>query len=134
MRKTILAAAIFLFAGASAAYAQHPAAMSPSANTFGGGGVSGGGISAAPAGVRSKPAPPPAVSVGARNDGPFVPSMYESYSDAVADGAKVLNSRPTSLGDLSRQVREQKKAKGDKARIFVDQDEDGKLQYSPREP
>ena len=134
MRKTILAAAIFLFAGASAAYAQHPAAMSPSSNTFGGGGVSGGGISSVSSGVRSKPAPIPAANVSARNDGPFVPSTFENYSDAVAEGDKELNARPASLGDLSRQVREQKKATGDKARIFVDQDENGKLRYSPREP
>lgn len=134
MRKTILAGAIFLFADASAAYAQHPASMSPTSNTFGGGGVGGGGSSAASAGVRSKPAPPPTVNVSARNDGPFVPSMFENYSDALAEGDKELNARPTSLGDLSRQLREQKKATGDKARIFVDQDEYGNLRYSLREP
>jgi hypothetical protein len=134
MRKTILAGAIFLFIGTSAAFAQHPAAMKPSSNTFGGGGVSGGGISAASGGVRSTPAPAPAANVGARNDGRFVPSTYANYLDAVAQGDKALNNRPASLGDLSRQVREQKKATGDKARVFVDQDEHGKLRYSPREP
>jgi hypothetical protein len=134
MTKTILAAAIFLFAGASAAYAQHPAAMNPSPSSFGGGGGSGGGFSSISSGVRSKPAPPAAVNVSVRNDGAFIPSTFEYYADAVAEGDKFLNVRPTSLGDLSRQVREQKKAAGDRARIFVDQDEDGKLRYSPREP
>jgi hypothetical protein len=134
MSKTILAAAIFLFAGASAAFAQHPAAMKPSSNTLGGGGVTGGGISAASAGGRSMPSPAPAANVGARNDGQFVPSTYANYSDAVAEGDKELNARPASLGDLSRQLREQKKATRDKARIFVDQDEYGNLRYSPREP
>lgn len=134
MRKTILAVLIFLFAGANAAYAQHPAGMTPSPNTFGGGGGYGGGISGASAAVHSKPAPPPAMNVSARNDGPFVPSTYQNYSAAVAEGDKVLNARPASLGDLSRQVREQKKATGNKARVFVDQDEDGKIRYSPSEP
>jgi hypothetical protein len=80
------------------------------------------------------PAPAHAANVSARNDGKFVPSTYADYSDAVAEGDKELNARPASLGDLSRQVQEQKKATGDKARIFVDQDEAGKLRYSPREP
>ena len=134
MKKTILTAAIFLFAGASAAYAQHPAAMNPSPNIFGGGGVSGGGISSVSSGVRTKPAPIPATNVSARNDGPFVPSTFENYSDAVAKGDREVNARPVSLSDLSRQLRDQKKAMGDKARIFVDQDEYGNLRYSPREP
>lgn len=74
------------------------------------------------------------MNVSARNDGPFVPSTFENYSEAVAEGDKELNARPLSLGDLSRLLREQKKATGDKARVFVDQDEDGKIRYSPREP
>jgi len=80
------------------------------------------------------PAPAPGANVSARNDGRFVPSTYANYSDAVAEGDKELNARSPSLGDLSRQVREQKKATGDKARMFVDQDEEGKLRYSPHEP
>lgn len=74
------------------------------------------------------------MNVSARNDGPFVPSTFENYSEAVAEGDKELNARPLSLGDLSRLLREQKKATEDKARVFVDQDEHGKIRYSPREP
>ena len=80
------------------------------------------------------PASAPGANVGARNDGQFVLSTFANYSDAVAQGDKELNARPASLGDLSRQLRELKKATGDKSRIFVDQDEYGNLRYSPREP
>jgi hypothetical protein len=108
--------------------------MKPSSNTLGGGGVAGGGIPAGSGEIRSMAAPASAANVAARNDGQFVPSTYANYSDAVAESDKELNARPASLADLSRQLREQKKATGDKARISVDQDEDGKLRYSPREP
>jgi hypothetical protein len=135
MTKAILAVAAFLFAGANAVYAQHAGGMASSSANFGGGGFGGGGYaSSSGSTVRSKPAPVPGVNVSARNDGPFVPSTYVNYSDAVAEGGKTLNARPLSLGEFSRQVREQKKAEGQKSRILIDQDAYGRIEITPREP
>lgn len=134
MRKAILAVAAFLFAGTNAVYAQHSGGMAPSTTNGGGGGFGGSGYGVAASSIRSKPAPVPGVNVSARNDGPFIPSTFENYTDAVAEGGKALNARPVTLGEFSRQMREQKKAEGQRARILIDQDAYGRIEITSREP
>jgi hypothetical protein len=103
---------------ASSAQAQHhhqnPSTGSSQGFINGWGGTSGGGIEYGSGGRAVRYEPPRDFEVSyARNDGPFVPSTYMNYNDALALGQQQLaaaekteqsNSGP-SLGDAAPTVR-----------------------------
>jgi hypothetical protein len=116
MKPSLLFAALFLFA--SSAQAQHhhqnPSTGSGQGFSNGWGGTSGGGIEYGSGGRAVRYEPPRNFEVGyARNDGPFLPSTYMNYSDALALGqqqlAAIEKAEPSdsgpSLGEAARAFR-----------------------------
>lgn len=116
MKPSLLFAVILLMA--SSAQAQHPH-QNPSTGSGQGfingwGGTSGGGIGYGSGGRAVRYEPPRNLEVGyARNDGPFVPSTYMNYNDALALGQQQLASAEkanpsdsgSSLGEAARAFR-----------------------------
>lgn len=70
----------------------------------------------------------------AKNDGPFLPSSFESYDEAVAAAQKIAGAKPLSLGEIARQVREDKKAATQTAVLVISQDQRGNMIASARMP
>jgi hypothetical protein len=70
----------------------------------------------------------------AKNDGPFMPSSFQSYDEAIAAGQKLVNAKPASLGEIARQAREEKKAAPQVAVLVISQDERGRMIASARLP
>ena len=116
MKPSLLFAVFLLFA--SSAQAQHhhqnPSAGSGQGFINGWGGTSGGGIEYGSGGRHLRYEPPRDFEVSyARNDGPFVPSTYMNYNDALALGQQQLaaavkaepNDSGPSLGDAARAFR-----------------------------
>ena len=116
MKPSLLFAALLLFA--SSAQAQHhhqnPSTGSGQGLNNGWNGSSGGGIEYGSGGRAVRYEPPRDLEVSyARNDGPFIPSTYMNYEDALALGQQQLaatekteqsDSGP-SLGDAARAYR-----------------------------
>lgn len=128
MRQLIAIAVFVLCFGVGTAHAQRTGGTN---NVAGGGGVSnsgggGGGGSTAIAGVTHHPAWVPPANVSATNDGPFLPSTYQSFDKAVEMGkAEVAVHEPTVV-EVAKAAQEQK-ASAAKARFVVVQDVEGKL-------
>ncbi|HYL68886.1 MAG TPA: hypothetical protein VEX69_06960 [Candidatus Limnocylindria bacterium] len=63
----------------------------------------------------------------AKNDGPFMPSTFASYDEAVEIGQLAANAKPPRLGEIARSNREQKKSAGQSAILIVEQDQYGRM-------
>jgi hypothetical protein len=70
----------------------------------------------------------------AKNDGPFMPSAYQTYDEAIAAAQKIVNAKPMTLGEIARQAREEKKAAPQVAVLVISQDDRGKMIASARLP
>ena len=137
MKKAIVVAASVFCFGVSAAHAQRVGGSSvvaggggtgPTSSGGAGAGGSGGGGSAI-AGVIHHPVWVPPPNVSAKNDGPFLPSTYQSFDKAVELG-KTENE--TAVHQLSvvevAKMTQQQHASASKSRFIVMQDVEGKLQ------
>ena len=124
MKKVLLFAAVFVFAGA--AQAQIGGSISGHAGINGAGGLeSHGGLNS----------PQPALNngtttfnnVSGTNPGEFVPSTFESYKDAVADAKANANKKSLTLADIARQAQAEKKTAEPKSAMVLEENSDGKL-------
>lgn len=70
--------------------------------------------------------------VAGKNDGVFQPTSYQSYEQAIAEGIKIRNAQPASLGEVARQAREDKKAAKQTAVLIVSQDDRGNMTVTAR--
>ena len=116
MKPCLLFAALLLLANPSHAQRSHQRPSTGIGQGFNNGwsGTSGGGIEYGFGGRTVHYEPPRDYEVGyARNDGPFVPSTYMNYNDALALGQQQLaaaekadpNDSGPSLGDVARACR-----------------------------
>ena len=71
---------------------------------------------------------------GAKNDGPFIPSAFQSYDEAVGAAEKIANAKPMTLGEIARQAREEKKIAQQTAVLVISQDQRGNMIASARLP
>lgn len=62
-----------------------------------------------------------------KNDGPFLPTTFASYDEAIENGLIVANTAAPKLGDVARQAREQKKNSVQSAVLIVEQDQYGRM-------
>ena len=140
MKKLVALAVFVLCFGIGTAHAQRVAGgggVGPSNSGGGGGGGfgGGGGGGSAIAGVTHHAvwAPPPNVS--AKNDGPFLPTTYQSYDKAVEMGkAEVsIHEHEPTVVEVAKSTQEQK-ASAAKSRFIVVQDGEGKLQEVKAQP
>jgi hypothetical protein len=117
MKSSLFLAALLLLASTAQAQHHHQGSDTASSQGFsnsGWGGASGGGIEYG-ADVRALRYEQPAdLKIGyAKNDGPFVPSIYMNYDDALALGQQQLaaaqeyakNEGAFSLGEIARAYR-----------------------------
>jgi hypothetical protein len=116
MKLSLLFVALLLLANSAQAQHHHQNPSTGSGQGFNNdwGGTSGGGIEYGSGGRAVRYESPRTFEIGyARNDGPFVPSTYMTYSDALALGRQQLaaaekaeqsDSGP-SLGDAARAIR-----------------------------
>lgn len=113
MKPRLLFAALLLFASSAQAQHHHQYPIMGNGPGFinGWGGTSGGGMEYGFGGRAVRYEPPRSYEIGyATNDGPFVPSTYMNYEDALALGRQQLaaaeKSQPSdpgpSLGDAAR--------------------------------
>lgn len=75
----------------------------------------------------------PPRNVSAKNDGPFLPSSYQSYDKAIETGKAEVGARQPSVVEVARMAQEQKMATA-KARFIVVQGVDGRLQEVKAQP
>jgi hypothetical protein len=143
MKKAIAAAAFVFCFGVSAAHAQR---VSGSSGVAGGGGTgptsSGGGSTGGSGGggsaigsITHHPVWVPPPNVSAKNDGPFLPSTYQSFDKAVELG-KTENetaAHQPSVVEVAKMTQEQH-ASASKSRFIVLQDVEGKLQEVKAQP
>jgi hypothetical protein len=141
MKFSLIFAGLLLFAAsAQAQHACHHSAASASENSQGyalngfGGGIGGGTIGTAGGGLQYEP-PRDFKITYVTNDGPYVPSAYLNYEDALALGRQRLaagqelakgNSGP-SLGEIARAYRNQR-AQSLQLEAHAMQDNSGKLE------
>jgi hypothetical protein len=140
--KQIIALAVFVLCfGVGTARAQRAGGSMPvgggntnaNPNQGGGGGGAGGGGgggSSAIAGVAHHPVWVPPPNVSAKNDGPFLPSTFQSFDKAVELGKAEAGTREPSIVEVARMTQEQK-ATAVRARIRVEQDVAGRMQEIP---
>jgi hypothetical protein len=113
MKPSLLFAALFLFASSAQAqhHRQYPIMGSGPGFINGWGGTSGGGMEYGFGGSAVRYEPPRNFEVGyAKNDGPFVPSTFMNYEDALALGRQQLAAAresaneevAVSLGEIAR--------------------------------
>jgi hypothetical protein len=135
MRKTLLLLGILVLAGTASAQ------MGGSINNLGGINSSGSlngaaGINAGASAPISRPSAPPAVAdsvvnLNSKNPGPFVPSTFSTYGDALALGNLQAQMKPMTLAEAARLAQEQKKNATKKSVIVVERNDDGKLVIAP---
>jgi hypothetical protein len=135
MRKALLLMGILVLAGTASAQ------IGGSINNMGGMNSSGSlngaaGINAGSTAPISRPSTPPAVAdsvvnLNSKNPGPFVPSTFTSYGEALELGKLEAAMKPMTLGEAARLAQEQKKAASKKSVIVVEKNDGGKLVIAP---
>jgi len=68
-----------------------------------------------------------AANLNSKNPGPFVPSTFTSYGQAVELGKLEASMKPMTLAEAARLAQEQKKNASKKPAIAVERNDDGKL-------
>jgi len=131
MRKTLLLVGILVFAGTARAQ------MGGSINNLGSIGTTGSlngaaGMNAGaltPVSVPSAPlvAADYVVNQNSKNPGPFVPSRFASYAEALALGKLQAEMKPMTLAEAARLAQEQKKVASKKPAIVVVSNDEGTL-------
>jgi len=72
--------------------------------------------------------------VGARNEGPFEPSDFESFEQAVQEGEAALKASHPNIAEIAQRNREQKKAATQTATLVAAQDDRGRLVITSPKP
>jgi hypothetical protein len=72
------------------------------------------------------------VNQNSKNPGPFVPSKFASYGEAVALGKLEAEMKPMTLAEAARLAQEQKKIASKKLPIVMASNDDGTLVIAPR--
>jgi hypothetical protein len=101
-----------------------------------GSGIGGTGNINLPSSTASLPSAPGAaadrnVNQSSNNPGPYVPSKFTNYGDAVALGVIESGIRPLTVVEAARLSQTQKKNTNAKPVIVLEKDEDGKLVIAP---
>jgi hypothetical protein len=132
MKRLIVLAGFLTLAGA--AHAQRGGGAAPNAYpSSGGGSGGGGGLSSGSHSVGpSIPGPysTPRSNVSATNTGEFVPTMFQSYQEAVSTGQRELDAKQPQLAEAARIAQAAKKAGTGKAVVVAGQDNSGNLVIS----
>jgi hypothetical protein len=142
MKKILVAATLLIFAGV--AHAQtgstinsyssigDSAGLNGATSLGAGSGIGGTGNINPPSATPSVPSAPGAaadrsVNQSSNNPGPYVPSKFTNYGDAVALGVIESGIRPLTVAEAARLVQIQKKTASAKPVMVVEKDEAGKL-------
>jgi len=135
MRKAMLLMGILVLAGTASAQ------IGGSINNLGGINSSGSlngaaGSNAGATAPLSRPSTPPAVAdsvvnLNSKNPGPFVPSTFTSYGEALELGKLEASLKPMTLAEAARVAQEQKKNASKKNVIVLEKNDDGKLVIAP---
>ena len=101
-----------------------------------GGGLSGSANINPPSSTAAVPSAPGAVldrdvNQSSTNPGPYVPSRFTNYRDAVALGVIESGIRPLTVAEAARLGQLQKKSANAKPAILLEKDVDGKLVIAP---
>jgi len=132
MKKLIVLAGLLTLAGA--AHAQRGGGASPNAYPNAGGGSGGGGGLSSPShsagAILPGPYSTPRANVSATNTGEFVPTMFQSYQEAVSTGQRELDAKQPQLAEAARMAQAAKKSGAGKAVVVAAQDNAGNLVIS----
>jgi len=132
MKKLIVLAGLLTLAGA--AHAQRGGGASPNAYPSAGGGSGGGGGLSSPShsagAILPGPYSTPRANVSATNTGEFVPTMFQSYQEAVSTGQRELDAKQPQLAEAARMAQAAKKSGTEKAVVVAGQDNNGNLVIS----
>lgn len=71
--------------------------------------------------------PRSSVVTAAKNDGPFEPTTFATYDQAIEIGRIAANAGPPKLGEIARQSREQKKNPTQSPVLVAEQDQFGRM-------
>ena len=133
MKKLIVLAGFLTLAGAAHAQ-QRGGGAAPSAFPSAGGGSGGGGGLSSPSHSASASLPgpysTPRANASATNTGEFVPTMFQSYQEAVSEGQRELDARQPQLAEAARMAQAAKKSAAGKAVMAAGQDNEGNLVIS----
>jgi hypothetical protein len=136
MRKTLLLAGILFLAGTARAQMggsiNNLGSISSGGSLNGAAGLNAGALT--PISVSSAPttAADYVVNQNSKNPGPFVPSKFASYGEAVALGKLEAEMKPMTLAEAARLAQEQKKVASKKLPIVMASNDDGTLVIAPR--
>ena len=131
MRKTLLLAGVLFFAGT--ARAQVGGSINNLGSINSGGSLNGAaGLNAGALTPMSVPGAPTTaadyvVNQNSKNPGPFVPSTFASYGEALALGKLQAQMKPMTLAEAARLAQEQRKVASTKPAIVVASNDDGTL-------
>jgi hypothetical protein len=70
-------------------------------------------------------------SVAGKNPGEYVPSTFQNYDDALAEGVIEGKRRPLTLAEIARLSQQKKAAETHKPALVLEKDVDGKLILVP---
>ena len=130
MKRVLLVAGVLLMA--SSAHAQ----IGGSINSGGGFNGVNGITSYRIASMRCDSGSDPRASVvtAGKNDGPFQPSTFATYYQAIEIGHAAANAAPPRLGEIARQAREEKKSAKQSAALIAEQDQFGRMIMTSQMP
>jgi hypothetical protein len=137
MRKTLLLVGILIFAGTARAQAAIGGSINNLGSIGSGGSLNGAaGMNAGALTTGSVPSAPSVagdylVNQNSANPGPFVPSTFTSYGEAVELGKLEAAMKPMTLAEAARLAQEQKKNASKKNVIVLEKNDDGKLVIAP---
>jgi hypothetical protein len=137
MRKTLLLVGILMVTGTARAQAAIGGSINNLGSISSGGSLNGAaGMNAGALTTGSVPSAPSVagdsvVNQNSTNPGPFVPSTFTSYGQAVELGKLEAAMKPITLAEAARLAREQKKSASAKPAVVLEKNEDGKLVIAP---
>ena len=131
MKKLIVLAGFLTLAGV--AHAQRAGSALNAFPGAGGGSGGGGGLSSgshSAGAITPGPYSTPRANVSATNTGEFVPTMFQNYQEAVAEGQRELDAKQPQLAEAARMAQAAKKSETGKAVVVAGQDSAGNLVIS----
>jgi hypothetical protein len=137
MRKTLLLAGILIFAGTARAQAPMGGSINNLSSIGAGGGLNGAaGLNAGALTTGSVPSAPTTAAdyvanLNSKNPGPFVPSTFTYYGDALALGKLEASLKPMTVAEAARMAQKEKKKANKKNAIVLEKNVDGKLVIAP---
>ncbi|MGH9712602.1 MAG: hypothetical protein ACRD5M_04805 [Candidatus Acidiferrales bacterium] len=78
--------------------------------------------------------PRSSVVTAAKNDGPFEPTTFATYEQAIEIGQIAANAAPPRLGEIARQTREHRKNATQPPVLVAEQDQFGRMVVKTQTP